>query len=85
VTPDNTYTVGPGTLSDIPAGVEYHSVNETDNLVKRVYTVLDGLYTFLLPILATQFSLRAGHRLVPCLMCLRDWNRLIAGDRIVIL
>lgn len=43
VTPDGEYTVEAGTLSVIPAGVDHYSVNETDEPVKLVYTVLGGL------------------------------------------
>ncbi|AFK21034.1 cupin domain-containing protein (plasmid) [Haloferax mediterranei ATCC 33500] len=43
VTPDGQYTVSEGSLSVIPSGVEHYSVNETDEPVRLVYTVLGGL------------------------------------------
>ncbi|WP_254861575.1 cupin domain-containing protein [Halovivax gelatinilyticus] len=40
---DESRTVGPETLSVIPAGVEHYSVNRGDEPVRLVYTILGEL------------------------------------------
>lgn len=43
VVTEESYTVGEGTLSVIPAGVEHYSVNHGDKPVELVYTILGEL------------------------------------------
>lgn len=43
VTPDSEVTVSDGTFSVIPAETDHYSVNDGDEPVRLVYTVLGGL------------------------------------------